>query len=110
MQEYLLNFFIWWYAIQAKNMLYRVRRWELFLLMYTNTLPMLRNLNQPLFQDYSRIGKAIGFVIRLIWVILGGTVVLLLMIPLLALVLVYALLPILAIGQILLALLLSVPV
>lgn len=77
-----------------RNYVVAARKVEMFLLMYTNTLDMARNLGQPMFQDYSFYGKIIGFVIRFTWMLVGGLIVAVAVIPLTVIGLIYALLPI----------------
>lgn len=52
-----------------------------FLLQYTNTLPMAQNLGKPLYQDDSGIGRLLGVVIRGGWVWIGGILSVLMAIP-----------------------------
>lgn len=63
---------------------------------------MLRNINVPLFQDKSGVGKAVGMVIRVVWVWLGGAFTVIFLVPALVLLLIYILLPALATGEIIL--------
>lgn len=52
-----------------------------FLLQYTNTLTMAQNLNTPMFQDNSSVGKGISLVVRVLWVWFGGMLTVLLVVP-----------------------------
>jgi hypothetical protein len=71
-QNYILNFFYWWYAVKGQDMLLGCARKFAFYLESTNTLPMAKNLTVPLFQDNSGTGKFLAIVIRGIWVWWGG--------------------------------------
>ncbi len=61
---------------------------------------MARNLTAPLFQDSSGAGKLISLVIRALWVWMGGSICVLIAIPLLATVVLFAALPLLILFQI----------
>jgi hypothetical protein len=98
--EYFLNFWIWWYAVKSKQFLFKVIATITFLLEYSSTLPMARNLTVPLFQDSTGIGKLISFFIRGLWVWVGGIICVLIAIPLLAAVVVFAALPLVIIFQV----------
>ena len=69
-----------------------------FVLEYTNTLSMARNLTVPLFQDNSSIGKIISLFIRATWVWIGGMVSAFLIIPLLLGLLMLVLLPLMTVS------------
>jgi hypothetical protein len=104
MRLYVINFFVWWYRVQLPYFVRKFADWVAFNLEYTNTLPMARNWNVPLFQDTSGAGKFISIIIRSIWVWVGGMMVVILSLgPLVALA-VYALLPLLVLVQLLLSL------
>lgn len=102
MTEFVVNFFVWWYAIRVREFFKRIYGWALFILEYTNTLPMAQNLFVPLFQDNTGIGRVIGFAIRITWVWFGGMASAVFILPLGIVLLVYALLPIIFIIEILL--------
>ncbi len=86
-------------------MVVKLRKLEMFILQFTYTVDMAKNLGQPLFQDYSAIGRFIGFSVRFTWMLIGGTLSLITIIPLGIFLLIFALLPIIAIIQIPLSLL-----
>lgn len=96
-KQYFLNFWIWWYIINARiigqNLL---AKWN-FTLGVLNLVPMLSNLFVPLYQDYSRMGIIVSLPIRLTWVV-GGTIIqILVTIPLIMAYLLYLILPLLPI-------------
>lgn len=81
MQNYLINYFYWWYFILGGRLVRTAIARAIFLLEITNTLPMAQNLTTPMFQDKSGIGKAISFIVRLIWVWFGGIFSLIMIVP-----------------------------
>jgi hypothetical protein len=94
-KQYFLNFWIWWYVINARtfgqNLL---AKWN-FTLGFLNLVPMLSNLFVPLYQDYSRTGILVSIPIRLVWVVSGTIIQILITIPLVLAYLVYLILPVL---------------
>lgn len=74
MRGYVLNFWVWWYAVFMVDFSRAVMRRIMFMLQYTNTLVMAQNLGTPLFQDNTGVGKMISWVVRIIWVWGGGMV------------------------------------
>ena len=76
-------------------------QWFVFILEYTNTLTMARYLTVPLYQDNSRIGRVVGFVIRGTWVWFGGMASVLISIPVWVFLIIYAALPIIVLAEIL---------
>lgn len=72
--KYFLNYLVWWYVIQARVVLGKLLGGWVFLLGVLNVSPMLKNLFQPLYQDYSKMGRLIAFPIRLTWVLFGAGV------------------------------------
>lgn len=64
-----------------------------FVLQYTNTLVMAQNLTVPLFQDNTGVGKMLSFIIRAVWVWVGGMVSAVMAFPLVALWVVQVILP-----------------
>lgn len=99
MKEYTVNFLIWWYLFKVKNAFYFARFWIVFFLVYTRTLPMIKNLTRPLYGDKSRGGRFIGLFIRGWWVVFGGAISLILSIPFMLFVVIIVILPILPIIQ-----------
>jgi hypothetical protein len=100
MQQYLINFFVWWYAIKVRNAAKRAVQWFIFILEYTNTLTMARYLTVPLYQDMSRMGRLVGLVIRGTWVWFGGMLSVVLSLPLWIFLVIYAALPVIVIAEI----------
>ena len=92
--HYFLNFFIWWYLVESKIILGKVFGGWIFLLNMLNVPPMLKNLFQPLYQDYTRMGRIIAFPIRFTWVVIGITLELALLPLFLLVFLIYLFLPI----------------
>lgn len=92
-KRYFINFWIWWYVVNARLILLGlIGRWS-FTLSFLNVVPMLRNLFVPLYQDYSRIGIFISIPIRLVWIITGTFFQFIITIPLGIAFLVYLVLP-----------------
>jgi hypothetical protein len=72
MQQYILNFFVWWYKIVVKGYFRQeVLSKYVFYLNKTNALPMAKNLFTPMFRDSSSFGKNISVFIRFWWVGIG---------------------------------------
>lgn len=94
MRGYLFNFFYWWYLVRGEQEVLSFTKRVIFLLEYTNTLTMARNLTVPLFQDNTGSGKAFAFILRGIWVWFGGMASLVMAIPNLFKMLFHFLLPI----------------
>lgn len=69
--RYIFSYFVWWYVVEAKIILGKVVGGWLFLLNLLNVPPMLKNLFQPLYQDYTKLGRIIAFPIRFTWVVFG---------------------------------------
>lgn len=103
MQRYLVNFFVYWYTVEVPVAFTKMYEQLLLLLEATKTLPMATNLTKPLYQDDSPFGRNLGFVIRLLWVWVGGVGCFVMFIPVAAYYLVYALLPLIALTLITLA-------
>ncbi len=110
MKEYILNFFLWWYVIKVNQFARRVVGLSVYVLEYTNTLPMAQNFFVPLYQDESSAGRFISFIVRLVWVWFGGMISLVVILPLIAVLLVYVALPLLLIFQIVFGILRSAAV
>jgi hypothetical protein len=104
-QDYLYNFFVWWYAVKLRELIIGLRKIELTLLRATYTVDMIKNFNQPIYQDFSTIGRMIGFVIRGVWIIGGLIIMLVAMIPFTVVAAIYALLPFIVVSQVVLGLL-----
>ncbi|MCA9379251.1 hypothetical protein KC640_02375 [Candidatus Dojkabacteria bacterium] len=100
MREYIINFWVWWYLVKVPEWGREVARRIIFVLEYTNTLTMARNLTLPLFQDNSGIGKMLAILIRGTWVWLGGMFSAVIAIPLLILFVILVFLPLITLWQI----------
>lgn len=100
MRVYLINFFVWWYAVKVQQTALLVAKRFMFVLESTNTLPMAKNLTVPLFQDQSSIGKMLAIVIRSVWVWWGGMLSVAIILPLVVWLLIILVLPIAVILQI----------
>ncbi|HPH78969.1 MAG TPA: hypothetical protein PLH65_02705 [bacterium] len=89
----MLTFFNWYYRDQTKN-IYQVfvGLWSL-IASYFDIQMMIKHLGEPLYQDYSYSGRAIGFLIRLGRIILGVFLQIILAIILGILLLLWVLLP-----------------
>jgi hypothetical protein len=71
MKNYILNFFLWWYLVNGKDVFSKlVTNWR-YTLEAMNLVPMLRNLFAPLYQDYSWEGKLVAIPFRIFWVLFG---------------------------------------
>ncbi|KXK26793.1 MAG: hypothetical protein TR69_WS6001000814 [candidate division WS6 bacterium OLB20] len=101
MKKYFINFWLWWYVIEAGQVARNLINMWSFTLGYFNVVPMARNLFVPLYQDYSAIGYAISFPIRLIWITVGSIMQLFVTVPLLLLFLMYLVLPLIPVFQLL---------
>ncbi|HRN86719.1 MAG TPA: hypothetical protein PKU78_02785 [Candidatus Dojkabacteria bacterium] len=97
LNRYFLNYFIWWYLVQSKIILGKVFGGWMFLMNLLNVPPMLKNLFQPLYQDYTRMGRIIAFPIRLTWVLMGLFIELLLLPIILIIFIIYLILPVIPI-------------
>jgi len=93
LQRYILNFWIWWYVIVHKAILAKLFGSWGFVLGKLNVVPMLTNLFQPLFQDFTKVGRLIAFPIRSIWVLIGSSIQIIVTIPLLFIYVVYLAMP-----------------
>lgn len=107
MQRYVTNFFVYWYRVEVPSAWRRLYKHLLYLLESTSTLPMATNLNKPLYQDDSPFGRNLGFVIRLVWVWVGGAATFVAIIPFFVYYLLYSLLPIIALLLIIYSLILA---
>ena len=97
LKKYLLDFWIWWYVVNAKATIMNILRIWGFTLSYFNIVPMLKNMFVPLYQDFTLTGKLISIPIRLTWVFFGSILQFLVTVPLLVYLVFYLLLPILPI-------------
>lgn len=97
MKNYTVDFFLWWYLINGKNIFSKlITNWR-FTLESLNLVPMMKNLFLPLFQDYTWEGKLIAVPFRLLWVIFGLIFQIFYSIGLLIVLLVYIVCPLLPI-------------
>lgn len=103
MLSYLSGFVVWWYAVNARELLFRLVKTQVFIFQITRVSDMASNLGTPMFQDYTLTGKIFGFVLRFSWVAVGGLIGLLFAIPLLLVWIIYILLPVVTLTQVLLA-------
>ena len=85
LNRYFFNYIFWWYVVEAPLILGNLLGKWVFLMNMLNILPMLKNLFQPLYQDYTRMGRLIAFPIRFTWVFFG-LVIELLLLPVIALI------------------------
>jgi len=100
MKEYLVNFFLWWYRSVVVHSFEAATSRLTYALYSTNTLPMAQNWLRPLFQDESRMGKALAVIIRSLWIWVGGIVSVVMALPSFVVFLLTLVLPLLAILQI----------
>jgi hypothetical protein len=97
MKNYILNFFLWWYLVNGKDVFSKlVTNWR-YTLEAMNLVPMLRNLFAPLYQDYSWEGKLVAIPFRIFWVLFGIFFQLLYTLGLIVVLIGYLLVPILPI-------------
>lgn len=96
-KRYIVGFWLWWYVVEAKIFYSKVATIWLYTLSFLNVVPMLRHLFEPLYQDYTTVGRVIAFPIRLLWGVTGAVIQIFITIPLIALMLFYLALPILPI-------------
>jgi len=79
---YIINFFVWWYLVKAKEyFVEEVFGGFIFQMNLTRTLPMVRNFKVPLFRDNSSFGKSISMIIKFWWIGFGTIVSLVKSIP-----------------------------
>ena len=97
MVRYFFNFWVWWYVVIAYDWArYLIGKWS-FILNYLNLPSMVVNIFVPLYQDYSRGGKILSFIIRLFWIIFGSVVMIVVSIPIIVIYVIYLLLPLMPI-------------
>jgi hypothetical protein len=101
MQDYLLNFIVWWYGVFCRNAIKALVYRTIYLLNLTNTLPMVKNLFTPLFQDNSNVGRLMSLLIRPWWIFFGTMITIVAIIPRFLLTILYIILPFVPILQIL---------
>lgn len=75
MKRYLFDPVYWYFAIffrdfAQKNFINQF----IFFLNKSKAIPMAKNLFVPIYRDESSMGKAIGFIIRFIWIGYGSVV------------------------------------
>jgi len=99
-KRYFVNFWIWWYVIQNKELLKKGLSFWMYTMGFFKIVPMLTNLFVPLYQDETRMGRVIAFPIRFIWVIVGSLLQIAITIPLLANYLLYLALPLIPIWNV----------
>lgn len=75
MKRYLIDPIYWYFAVFFRDFAQRnfVNQY-IFFLNKTNTIPMAKNLFVPIYRDESSMGKAIGFIIRFLWIGYGSVV------------------------------------
>ncbi len=95
LKRYFLNFWVWWYAVEARLFLGKLTSTWLFVLEFLNLVPMLSNLFEPLYQDYTRTGRIVGFMFRSGWIFFGSLAQIIVTIPLLAAFVLFLILPVL---------------
>jgi hypothetical protein len=75
MKRYLIDPIHWYFLVFFKDFAQEhFLNQYIFFLNKTNTIPMMKNLFVPIYQDQSSIGKAMGFIIRSIWITYGSIV------------------------------------
>lgn len=94
MIKYFYNFWVWWYFAKAYDIATSLMNRWLFIYNYMNLPSMIENFIVPLYQDQSGVGKFISVIIRSVWIILGGVIMLLLTVPMIIIFGIYLLLPI----------------
>jgi hypothetical protein len=99
MREYTLNFFIWFYIYKVKDFALTVYGRFVFILIYTRTLPMIRNIYKPMFGDNDLIGRLIGFFIRFWWSLFGLIISLVYITPFVIAFIIFILLPLIPIAM-----------
>lgn len=71
MNNYIINFFTWYYLIKVKNFAAKVGDDFMFSMNKSDTSNMIKFFKTPLYQDNSSFGKAISIFIRFWWIIFG---------------------------------------
>jgi len=59
LKEYIANFFYWYYFVKIKSLIIKTFDRFTFLLNKTNVLPMVKNINKPLYQVITSFGNSI---------------------------------------------------
>lgn len=98
MKRYVINFFVWWFTVHSKAIIFRLSSRFVFIMDSTGTISMAQNINTPMFQDESPIGRTLGKFLRVMWVWLGGMLSILLILPISLFYLIYLSLPFIAIS------------
>jgi hypothetical protein len=96
-RDYFINFWVWWYFVKVPEWGEALLHRLMFVLQYTNTLVMAQNLTVPLFQDDSGVGKLLSFIIRGVWVWVGGMISAVMALPLILIWVAQAALPLVVI-------------
>lgn len=102
MQEYFINFFLWWYLVKVKAAFFNAIKNLVFYMNLTLALPMAQNLFVPMFRDKSSGGKALSLFIRFWWVGFGTIASIAISLPYFVFALFLLILPVLPIIQIIL--------
>lgn len=100
MAEYTINFIIWWYFYKLPEISRTILFQYVFMLNKTRSLPMAQNLFKPLYGDTSSTGILIGIPIRFFWMMGGGILSTLYIIPFVLFLLLFATLPLVPVIQI----------
>jgi hypothetical protein len=99
-KKYIINFWLWWYRIEVKEFGRNMLRLWMYMLGRFNVVPMATNLFTPLYQDYSAVGRMISLIIRSVWVVVGGSLQLIVTIPIVIIFVILVFLPLIPIYMI----------
>jgi len=98
LKNYFINFWIWWYLINGRGILLKLTGEWGRALGQLNLIPMLKNMFMPLYQDTSWEGKLVAVPFRLVWSFFGSLIMLVYTLLLLAVYLIYLLMPLLPVA------------
>jgi hypothetical protein len=96
----MLTFFNWYYKDQTKNIYGLFAGLFGLVAGYFDIQMMIKHIAEPLYQDYTYSGRAIGFLVRLGRIFLGGFIQLFLMIAMGVLLILWIVLPLIIIFKI----------
>lgn len=65
------NFFIWWYAVKGRDLIYKAAETIAKIVGMLNLIPMMVNFHRPLFADVTISGRIFSLILRTVWIIFG---------------------------------------
>ncbi len=67
-----MYFLFWYYKVNLSNTFYKISNFWNDILKRTLLLDMITHIFTPMYQDTSKIGWIVSFVIRLMWIVTGS--------------------------------------